>query len=319
MQTIRAGAITGESPRLGVASADDAAVIEAATAWIVKLDSFALSAPEPADTWQPSRLEHQFSVTVGSASETPFSLTASSWPGSPLEWSDFDIPAQATPPPPASLPVLPGADSTGTGPRTHWPTLEPPRRYWTLEDGNFNLAAVTVSPDDLAPHAHRRIRHRLRKRLVPAAHPAAQRRPAHHQPAHHHNSFGDPPDNLGPFAPSLLSLGPDPGGTPDWCLFRQTVLQPDGTTPNLNGLLLLPAAAVKNSPPAEEVILIRDDTADLGWAIEHTILGADDRPVDRYSAAAQQTPVRRRLRLQMTAAPSSISWGLTSRRTVSPS
>jgi hypothetical protein len=101
---------------LGVASADDAAVIEAATAWIVKLDSFALSAPEPADTWQPSRLEHQFSVTVGSASETPFSLTASSWPGSPLEWSDFDIPAQATPPPPASLPVLPGADSTGTGP-----------------------------------------------------------------------------------------------------------------------------------------------------------------------------------------------------------
>jgi hypothetical protein len=282
---------------LGVASADDAAVIEAAIAWIAQLDSFALSAPPTAGTWQPSRLEHQFSVTVGSASGTPFSLTASSWPGSPLEWSDFDIPAQATPPPPASLPVLPGADSTGTVSGAGPPHPQaypggPPRRYWTLEDGNFNLAAVTVSPDDLArmlivefATVYANDWYVLPIQLPSGAlHTISQLTIT--------SSFGDPPDNLGPFAPSLLALGSDPGGTPDWCLFRQTVLQPDGTTPNLNGLLLLPAAAaVKSSRPAEEVILIRDDTADLGWAVEHIILGADDRPLDRYSAAAQQTPV----------------------------
>ena len=104
------------------------------------------------------------------------------------------------------------------------------------------------------------------------------------------NSFGDPPDTLGPVALSIPAFGSDPAGTPDWCMFRQTVIQPDGTDANLNGLLLLTsAAAVQSSAAAEEVVFIRDDTADLGWAVEHMVLGADDRPMDRYSAAAQQT------------------------------
>ena len=277
---------------LGVASGDDAPVMAAAIAWIARLDSFALSAAQPADTWQPSRLEHQFSVTVGSASGTPFSLTASSWPGQLLEWSDFDVPAQATPPAPSTLPELPGT-VRGTGP-PHPLTYPgaPPRRYWTLEDGNMNLAAVTVSPDDLARMLIVEFATVYGNDwyLLPIQLPSG----AVHQISQLTitNSFGDPPDNLGPVAPSLPTVGSDPAGPSDWCLFRQTVLQPDGTTPNLNGLLLLPAAAaVQSSPPVEEVVLIRDDTADIGWAVEHTILGADDRPLDRYSAAAQQTPV----------------------------
>ena len=280
---------------LGVASGDDAPVMAAAIAWIARLDSFALSAAQPADTWQPSRLEHQFSVTVGSASGTPFSLTASSWPGQLLEWSDFDVPAQATPPAPSTLPELPGT-VRGTGP-PHPLTYPgaPPRRYWTLEDGNMNLAAVTVSPDDLARMLIVEFATVYGNDwyLLPIQLPSG----AVHQISQLTitNSFGDPPDNLGPVAPSLPTVGSDPAGPSDWCLFRQTVLQPDGTTPNLNGLLLLPAAAaVQSSPPVEEVVLIRDDTADIGWAVEHTILGADDRPLDRYSAAAQQTPVTTR-------------------------
>ena len=103
------------------------------------------------------------------------------------------------------------------------------------------------------------------------------------------NSFGET-ETLGPLAPSIPSFGSAPVGEPDWCLFRQAVIQPDGSTANLNDLLLLhTAAAVQSSPPVEEVVLIRDDTADIGWAVEHTVLGADDRPLDRYSAAAQQT------------------------------
>ena len=279
---------------LVVASEDDTAVIKAANAWIARLDTFALSAPPPADTWQPSRLEHQFSVTVGPATGAPFSLTASSWPGRPLEWSDFDIPALATPPPPATFPELPGTVDgtvTGTGP-PHPLTYPgaPARRYWTFDDANLNLAAVTVSTDDIArmlivefATVYANDWYLLPIRLPSGAlHKIGQLTIT--------NSFGDTPENLGPVAPSLPDVGSNPAGPPDWCLFRQTVLQPDGTTPNLNGLLLLPAAAVTSSPPAEEVVLIRDDTADIGWAVEHTILGTDDRPLDRY-AAAQQTPV----------------------------
>jgi hypothetical protein len=290
-------AATGTVPAsLGVAAGDDAHVSAAATAWIRQLDSFALATAETADTWQPSRLEHQFSVTVSSSTGTPFSLTASSWPGRLLEWSDFDIPAQATPPAPATVPSLPAAVS-GTGPPHPLdPPGTPPRRYWTLEDGNINLAEVTVSPDDLArmlivefATVYGNDWYLLSLQLPNGAvHQISQLTIT--------NSFGDPPVSLGPVAPSLAAVGSDPAGPPDWCLFRQAVLQPDGTAPNLNGLLLLPAAAAVQSSssaedPAEEVTLIRDDTADIGWAIEHTILGADDRPLDRYSAAARQTPV----------------------------
>lgn len=150
-------AVTGSVPaELGVASTDDTAVINAATTWLARLDSFSLSTPQAADTWQPSRLEHRVSITAKSPTGTPFSFIAPAWPGRPLEWSDFDVPAQTAVSAPASLPRLPGTDPatgatiTGTGP-PHPLTYPgaPARRYWTFEDGSFNLAAVTVGPDDL--------------------------------------------------------------------------------------------------------------------------------------------------------------------------
>jgi hypothetical protein len=297
-------AATGTVPSaLGVASGDNQAVIDAAKDWVGEFDSFALSTPQPADTWQPSRLEHQFSVTASSPSGTPFSLAAPSWPGRPLEWSDFDIPAQANVPPPAALPALPKPDPatgevadpttgtvSGTGP-PHPLTYPgaPSRRYWTFDDANINLAAVTVSPDDLArmlivefATVYANDWYQLPIQLPSGAlHTIGQLTIT--------NSFGEP-ENLDPVALSIPAFGSDPAGTPDWCVFRQTITQSDGTLANLNGLLLLPsAAAVQSSPPAEEVVLLRDDTADLGWAVEHTVLGADDRPLDRYSAAAQET------------------------------
>ena len=66
-------AATGTVPAaLGVASGDDQSVIDAATDWVSEFDSFALSTAPSADTWQPSRLEHQFAITAGSPAGTPF-------------------------------------------------------------------------------------------------------------------------------------------------------------------------------------------------------------------------------------------------------
>jgi hypothetical protein len=96
-------------PQLGVAAADVSAVAAAAEAWLAQLDSFALPPAGSADAWEPSRLEHQFSVTVGSASGPAFTLLAPAWPGRRLEWSDFDVAEQAATSP-SSLPNLPGVD-----------------------------------------------------------------------------------------------------------------------------------------------------------------------------------------------------------------
>jgi hypothetical protein len=74
-------------------------------------------------------------------------------------------------------------------------------------------------------------------------------------------------------------------------MFRSTVVQPDRSSATLGGLFLPPSVAgIASSPPIEEVVLVRDDVNDIGWAVEHTVLGADGRPLDRYSASAQNTP-----------------------------
>jgi hypothetical protein len=296
-QAVDAGTVPAA---LGVASGDVDAVIKAATDWLRALDSFALTTTPPGDAWQPSHMEHQFSVTAGSATGTPFRLTADSWPGRPLDWSDFDVPAPPGPPPPAALPALPGFDpATGIVTRTttsiprplSYPGA-PVRRYWTFDNGYFNLAAVTVSPDDVARMLIVEFAcvYANDWYLLPVQLPAGALHTIGQLTIT--NSFGDQPDNLGPVALSIPAFGSPATGTPDWCLFRQTVTQSDGIMANLNGLLMPPSvASLERSDAAEEVILIRDDTADIGWAIERTILGADDRPLDRYSAAAQQTPL----------------------------
>jgi hypothetical protein len=227
-----------------------------------------------------------------------FSLVASAWPGRRLEWSDFDVSAQAGVPPPATLPVLPGVSPatgtiSGTGPPHPlvYPGI-PERRIWTIEDGNYNLAALTGSTDDLA-------------RMLITEFASVYGNDWYMQPiplpcgALHTisqltvtNSFGETED-LEPVAPSIPVFGSSPASAQDWCVFRLTAQQADGSTVPLNGLLLIAGAAdVQSSRPLEEVILVRDDTAGVGWAVEHTVLGADDRPLDRYSAAAQQAPTQ---------------------------
>ena len=276
---------------LGVTAADTSDVLAAATAWLATLDGFELTTPSGSDAWQPSRLEHQFSVTAASATGPAFTLRAPSWPGGLLDWADFDVPDQPATAP-ANPPVLPGtagqsAISWSGPPHPLTYPSAPNRRYWTFEDASFNLAQVTVGPDDLA-------------RMLIVEFASVYGNDWYLQPvplpsgAVHTvtqltvtNSFGET-ETLGPVAPSIPVFGSAATGTPDWCIFRSTVFAPDGSAPTLNGLFLPPAiAGLQASPAIEEVILVRDDTADLGWAVEHTVLGDDGRPFDRYAATMQ--------------------------------
>jgi hypothetical protein len=282
--------------QLGVAPADVSAVVAAATAWLAQLDSFGLPPAGAADAWEPSRLEHQFSVTVGSAKGPAFTLAAPSWPGRRLEWSDFDVAGRAAASAQSNRPNLPGvnnrdAEVSGSGP-PHPLTYPgaPNRRYWTFEDANFNLAAVTVGTDDLARMLIVEFAcvYGNDWYLQPIPLPAGALHTIRRLTVT--NSFGES-EVLGPVAPSIPMFGSPADGTPDWCIFRSNVVQEDGTTATLNGLFLPPSIVqVQASPPIEEVVFIRDDTADIGWAVEHTVLGADERPFDRYSAAMQQAP-----------------------------
>ena len=85
-----------------------------------------------------------------------------------------------------------------------------------------------------------------------------------------------------PVPPSVGS-----SSTPDWQLFRPTERRPTGAPRAFDGLLLLPAlASVLEGEPFEEVRFLRDEVANLAWAVEARVRGEDSLPVDRHSAAA---------------------------------
>src|SRR4029079_3684071 len=78
-----------------------------------------------------------------------------------------------------------------------------------------------------------------------------------------------------------VTVGPTaPAG--DWGMFGLT--RADG--PPDGALLLAPTlAASVQGRDLEEVLLLRDETANLAWAVERTTEGEDGRPADRAQAA----------------------------------
>jgi hypothetical protein len=71
----------------------------------------------------------------------------------------------------------------------------------------------------------------------------------------------------------------------DCQLFRPTAVDGVKRTAH-DGLLLLgtPAAPI-HGPEREDVLLLRDEQANLAWAVETTVTGADGRPLDRHTTA----------------------------------
>jgi hypothetical protein len=70
-----------------------------------------------------------------------------------------------------------------------------------------------------------------------------------------------------------------------WHMFDIASPQGDGA----RDLLLLPTTvtAATESPPLEEVALVRDELANMGWAIERTVASASGRPLRRHEEYAE--------------------------------
>ena len=68
-------------------------------------------------------------------------------------------------------------------------------------------------------------------------------------------------------------------------MFRPALEDADGSASTAAGLLLAPAIVrLQCSPAIEAVTFVLDEINDIGWAVEHTVTGADGRPFDRFSA-----------------------------------
>jgi hypothetical protein len=285
---------------LGIPPSDNAAFLKAATDWIAWLDALVLRAPGNGDAWVDASLDHQFTVRAGQPLATPLGFAASAWDGERMDWYDLDVDPKVTDPNPPA-PALPGVNPmTGIvavkgppGPLSY-PGMPPPR-LWQFDEGHVNFAQITAAKDDLARMLVVEFAcvYNNEYYIWPLRLPVGSLNIV--QTLNVTDTFGNstlippagtavPPGGAAP--PLVTAVG-------QWCLFRSTVPDQDQASA-LNGLLLLSALTdERRSAPLEDVLFMRDEAAELGWAIERTVEGADGRPLDRHSATvaeASQSP-----------------------------
>lgn len=235
-------------------------------------------------TWNPRTLEHAFSVSAAAPTGGEKVLTAAEHPGGPLDWYAFSADPGAS---------LGGTDATPTPTaRTVFPAPVrfsgmPLPRWWALEDGRTNFAAVTPDSTDLARLIF------LEFALVFS------------------NGWYQLPCDLpaGTLA-SIQGLAVTdvfgqrrwitPAGTGEgrnwqrWSMF--TLNNTDGTPTGDPALLLPPGVPkVATGPTLEEVWLVRDENANLVWGIEQTVRLASGGGRSGDETAAEALAHRRRL------------------------
>lgn len=281
----KGGALTGVPPSNALEEA-----LGAWRAWIVAtLDE--PDAAGPGSAWQPQRLEHSFAVTSPSR---PGRLVASAQRGD-LDWHSFDT-------------VL-GAAATTKPERVSVVRVPTPVRFrgmpasrlWELEDASIDLGAVDAAPSDIARMAL------LEFALVygndvfalPVRVPVGSISSVESLVVS---------DTFGTAVPITSALRPAVSGRDGWAF--HALSGPAGP----EAVLLVPHAArhALRGPALEESTLMRDEMANLVWAIERRFEGGAGRALVRAeeearSAGAVPTPAqdaRLAYRLQTSAPPS---------------
>ena len=270
-----AGAGAGDGIAIAAALRSDAGglpadVIKTFLAWVD-----AQTPPGAGESWLTDRLEYRFAVGT-STSAGEITLAAPEYTGGRLDWHDLDIDADTSH----------GLGATATEPTTSVKYLLPTRvrfpgmpaeRFWEFEDATVNLGAVSAGAEDLG-------------RLITVEFATVFGNDWWQIPVQ--ATFGS---LIGvrslvvrdSFGENVLVQPTDVAAarraTAPWRMFRQSDSQlAAGSGPAPAQLLLAPVTAGSlEGDPIEQVLLLRDEMANLAWAVERIVEGADGRPRNR--------------------------------------
>jgi hypothetical protein len=253
-------------------------VLDSARAWLEWWDGLFLEPADDEDAWLPERLEYRFRVSAPDG-DAQIVLSAGEYRTGDLDWFDFDVE------PDSALDSEAGPGELATSVHAVVPTpVEfagmPAPRWWEFENGRVDFGRVDAAPDDLA---------RLMLLefalvygndwlMIPVTLEAGSI--CRVRSLRVTDTFGVQLD----IPPSQQS-----GGTAaPWGLFYPAVAERPLThhVDPADRLFFLPPtlATSLDSDPVEHVLFIRDEMANMAWAIERTVPGADGRPVDRFEA-----------------------------------
>ena len=273
-------------PALSIATADSPKVQQAATAWLTWYDSL-YSEPDGAadDAWNPPRLEYALSVgtRLSANGDDQMTFSASEIDG-PIDWSSFDVNDEASLTAATDQPFASIVEATIPAPVT-FPGAPAPR-FWEMEDARIAYGLVAVGPTDLG-----------QLMMIEYA-----------------SSYG----NDWFVVPLTLPIGSvtrvdslvitdtfgvrqliRPIGDPELAPSNFSLWQPAFRNPQLvrntrvavNRFCLPPTLPrTVDSTPLEDVLFMRDEMANLAWAIERAVESPIEQPAQRYEAADATPP-----------------------------
>jgi len=224
--------------------------------------------PQQADAWDPSRLEYRFACSAPTAQGEKVYMADEYYQGR-LDWYNFDIDKQSN-----GLGEIPGtaAQKGAEVTQSLIPTPiafagSPGTRWWTIEDRQTNFGGITPDTTDLPKLLLIEFGLVYANDWFLIKHPATEDSITRIEGLAVTNSFGE--------RFWIESAG---SGAEDnwqrWSMFSTSIKgQPNKKADT--GLLLLPTVPkIQEGRPIEEVILIRDEVANMVWAIEKVIASA---------------------------------------------
>jgi hypothetical protein len=269
--------LTGDPPGLpydgvaGVAEGDKLALEALGSAFVTWFERLVLPAPsQDEDSWDPQRLDYRFRATAPDGAGGARQYLAEGFRGGRLDWWALDLESIV---PPSSAPEdggsggPAGTDQVSSFTSSMLPTPVtfagmPATRWWAFEDGKVNLGNVDAASTDIATLLFIEFSLIFANDwfLVPLSLPVAS--VAQVLGVAVTDVFGD--------RNWVTPAGSGPGDTwQRWSMFSTARVD---AGPADASLLVLPVIAkVQDADVHEEVMLVRDEMANMVWGVERVI------------------------------------------------
>lgn len=268
---------------LGVPPAEEAEALTVLNAWLQWLDTLVHEGAADNASWRKDHFEYAFSL-YADGRKGPVALRADEYTDGRVDWHSFV--AEAEDPPvvvPPAEPVLKVRDSLPVPVR--YPGM-PADRYWEFEDARVNFAGVESSPASMVRMVMTEfgLAYGNDWFLLPLDLPVG---------ALYDLSGFTVRDNFGISAAVPASDHALAPGAP-WRMFE---LGTRGAVPaEVGDTLCLPdtLTGTLEGAPLEELLLVRDEMANLAWGIEQRVQGSSGEPLDR-KLEADRLAYRQRL------------------------
>jgi hypothetical protein len=235
------------------------------------------------DAWIPPRLEYQFAASAPRPGGSEKVYVADEYYQGKLDWYSLDVDAGT-----AALDPVPGSDVTGLppdAPQTMIPIPVsfagmPNTRWWAFEDRKTNFGDIDASTTDLAKLLFMEFALVFANDwfIIPYTLPAGAI--ASIRAFVVTNVFGE--------RFSIDAAGSGVGSDwQRWSMFTISVHGQPGAAADSSLLLLPTAANILESPPLEDIMLIRDEVANMVWGVESAIPTATGESKRGIEAARQ--------------------------------